>query len=248
MLNKLNYTYNGENSIIHNVNSGIKIIGLLIYILISLLKFNNTLFILKISLVFLLLLLSNISLLKYVKIVWKMKYLLVLMYFILLKFNFEVNDINILLFDIVFLVLYIAMLVYTTTKEELGESVSFVIDRVNILGFNMKGFTSFCTNILACIESFIDGYNEIVIDMELKGKEYVSGNIIDRVVLFKRNIKIFFGNVSLKMKSRKKSMLYRLYDNKVKSKYKYKRRFGIYDYAYLALFISLIIFYVMRVK
>lgn len=248
MLNKLNYTYNGENSIIHSINSGIKIIGLFIYILISLLKFNNTLFIFKISLVFLLLLLSNISLLKYVKIVWKLKYALVLMYFILLKFNFEVNDINILLFDIVFLVLYIAMLVYTTTKEELGDSVSFVIDRVNILGFNMKGITSFWTNMFAWIESFIDGYNEIVIDMELKGKEYVSGNIIDRVVLFKKNIKVFLDNVSLKMKIRKKSMTYRLYDKKVKSKYKYKTRFCIYDYAYLALFISLIIFYVMRVK
>ena len=65
MLNNLDYTYNDEDSIVHRINPLLKFIGLFIYILVCLFKYDNVLFILNLSLVFILILLSNVSILRY---------------------------------------------------------------------------------------------------------------------------------------------------------------------------------------
>lgn len=248
MLNRLDYSYNGESSIIHNINAKIKLLGLFIYIIVCLFKFNKVLFISNISIVFLLLLLSNISLLKYAKIVWKLKYVLVLGYFILLRMGMEVSEINILYFKLVFLILYIAMIVYTTTKEELGGSLSFMIDRINIVGFNMKGISLKITNIFVYFDCLIDSYNEIIIDIELKGKEYVNDSFITGLMLFIKNRKIILNNAKDKMNRRKKDMDYRLYNKRVKSKYKYSKKFNLFDYIYIVAVVLLIVFYIVKVR
>lgn len=248
MLNKNDYTYNGIKSIIHNINSSIKIFGLFIYTLICLLKFNNTLFICNISLVFMLLLLSNISLSKYIKIVWKLKYIIVLFYVILLRFNMEVKDINIVMFQVIFLILYIAMIVYTTTKDDIVDSFSYIVDRINILGFNINIVSSFLDSLIVCKDYFIDSYNDIIIDMELKGTDYVNNNIISKVKILFKNIKLFFCDVCDKIKNRKKNMYYRMYDKSKIKIYRYKSKLSIYDYIYVLLFLVLIIYYVVEVR
>ncbi|HIS17869.1 MAG TPA: hypothetical protein IAC02_04590, partial [Candidatus Coprovivens excrementavium] len=65
MLNKYDYLYNGEESLLILINPVIKLFGLFIYILLILLKFDRLLFIINIGLVFLLILLSNVKLTKY---------------------------------------------------------------------------------------------------------------------------------------------------------------------------------------
>ena len=65
MLNSFDYSYYSEDSIVHRLNPVVKIVGLIIYVLISLLKFNQILFIISTCFVFLLLLLSNIRMTKY---------------------------------------------------------------------------------------------------------------------------------------------------------------------------------------
>lgn len=248
MLNKLNYSYNEENSIIHRINSIVKILGLIIYIIVCLLKYNNMLFICSISLVFLLLLLSNISIIKYIKVIWKLKYILILLYVILLRSNIDILDINVLMFKLVFLILYIVMVFYTTTKEDIGIGITSIIDMINIFGFNMKRVTLFVTNIMVYLDYLIDSYNELVIDMELKGKEYISKSIIGRIHIMINNYKKVLNSLIEKIKYRKKDMNYRLYNNKIRSKYKYRTRLAYYDYIYILLFISLIICYCLRVK
>ena len=52
MLNRLDYSYNGEESIVHRLNPVVKIFGLIVYVLICLLKFNYLLFIVSIVSVF----------------------------------------------------------------------------------------------------------------------------------------------------------------------------------------------------
>lgn len=248
MLNKLDYSYNNEESIIHRLNPVVKIFGLFVYVLICLLKFNNILFILNISIVFSLLLLSNIKILKYLKVIWKLKYILIIMYAYMYHKEMAFVDMNILIFKFIFFVLYGVMLVYTTTKEDLGKGGAISINVFNIIGISLRKISSFITNIFAYLLIWIDTYNEVIISLEIKGNIYTHSNLIDRIKLFFANIKLVFDKCHNKMKSRTNDMKYKLYNGSVKSQYKYRKKLCIFDFLFIILNIGMIIFYILKVR
>ena len=248
MLNKLDYSYNNEKSIIHRLNPVVKMFGLCVYVLICLLKFNNVLFIVNISIVFALLLLSNIRILKYLKVVWKLKYILIIMFAYMFHKEMSFIDMNIIVFKFIFFILYCVMLVYTTTKEDLGKGGAISINGFNIIGISLRKIASFITNIFAYLLIWIDTYNEVFTNLEIKGNVYTHTNLIERIKLFFSNIKLLFEKCKNKMKSRKSDMKYRLYKGNVKSKYKYRRKLCIFDYLFIILNIGMVIFYILKVR
>ncbi len=248
MLNRLDYSYNNEESIIHRLNPVIKMFGLFIYVLICLLKFNNILFIVNISIVFMMLLLSNIKIIKYFKVVWKLKYILIIMYAFMYHKEMSFIDMNVIAFKFVFFMLYGVMLVYTTTKEDLGKGGANAINMFNIIGISLRKISSFITNIFAFFLIWIDTYNEVFTNLEIKGHVYTHSNVIDRLKLFLKNIKLVFKKCKSKMKSRINDMKYKLYRGNVKSKYKYRRKLCIFDYLFIILNIGMIVFYILKVR
>lgn len=248
MLNNLDYTYNDEDSIIHRINPLLKFIGLFIYILVCLFKYDNVLFILNISLVFMLILLSNISIIKYLKVVWKLKYLIIVLYFMLYHYGLEIIDINIIVFKLIFLILYIVMIIYTTTKEDIGKGLAKGLNIFNIIGINIKKISSFITNIIAFIIDYIDTMKEVINSGENKGIMYSHSNILNKIKLVFINLKRVYKDCKNKMRLRKSDMKYKLYDGNIISKYKYRTKLVIFDYAYILLNISLIIYYVLKVR
>lgn len=161
MLNKFSYSYIYEESIIHRINSVVKIFGLFIYILLSLLKFNNFLFICNISFVFLLILLSNINIFMYLNVLWKLKYIIILMYAFMYHKSMAFLDMNIIVFKFMFFILYLSIVVFTTSREDISKGFSVVVDRINIIGINFKSITSFFTNILVFKDYFFESYDEL---------------------------------------------------------------------------------------
>ena len=248
MLNNLDYTYNDEDSIIHRINPLLKFIGLFIYILVCLFKYDNILFILNISLVFVLILLSNVSILRYLKVVWKLKYLIIILYFMLYHYGLEIIDINVIVFKLVFLVLYIALIVYTTTKEDIGRGLSKGLNIFNIIGINLKKISSFITNIITFIISYIDTMKEVINSGENKGIDYSHSNILSKFKLVLVNLKRVYKDCKNKMRLRKSDMKYKLYNGNIISKYKYRTKLAIFDFAYIFMNIGLIIYYVLKVR
>lgn len=248
MLNKLDYSYNCEESIIHRINPVVKLFGLFIYVILCLLKFDNVLFICNIGLVFLVLLLSNINILKYLKIIWKLKYIIIIMYAFMYHKQMAFIDMNIIVFKFVFLVLYIGVIIYTTTKEDIGKGTSIVVNRVNIIGISVKSISNFFTNILVFIDNLCDSYNESFVNEGIRGKVYSNSNIIYVFKYLIDNYKIIFSKTKEKMKKRKEEMKYRLYNKDVKSKYKYRNKLFIFDYLYVILNVVMIVYYILKVR
>ena len=248
MFNNLDYTYNDENSIIHRINPLIKFIGLFIYILVCLFKYDNILFILNLSLVFILILLSNISFLRYLKIVWKLKYIIIIIYFMLYHYGMELIDINIIVFKLIFLILYIALIIYTTTKEDIGRGLARIINIFNLIGINIKKISSFITNIITFIIIYIDTMKEVINSGENKGIVYSHSNILNKIKLVFINLKRVYKDCKNKMRLRKSDMKYKLYNGNIISKYKYRTKLAIFDYAYILMNIGLIIYYVLKVR
>ena len=136
MLNKYDYSFNYEDSFIHRMNPLIKIFSLFVYILVWLFKFNNYLFIFSLSYVFLLILISNVKLRKYIKVLWKFKYIFIIIGFYMYSKNMDIMDSSIIMLRIVFLILHIFMIMFTTTKSQMVRTIGWLIDRINIIGIN----------------------------------------------------------------------------------------------------------------
>ncbi len=248
MLNRLDYSYNGENSIIDRLNPVVKIFGLFIYCLISLLKFNNLLFIVNISLVFMFILLSNVKITRYLKIVWELKYIIIIMYTFMYSKNMAFFDMNVIVFKWIFFVLYIFLIIYTTTKEDLGKGSAKILNIINIIGISIRKIANLITNILVFIELLIQTYIDILTNYEVKGKVYSHSNIIDKCKLVFSNTRLVFKKTKEKMKTRNSDKRYKLYNGNVKSKYKYRNKLCIFDYIFIIFNVGMIIFYILKVR
>ena len=248
MLNRLDYSYNGEESIVHRLSPVVKILGLIVYVLICLLNKEYLLFAISTGFVFMLLLLSNIKIIKYLKIVGKLLLKLIAMYIIMRSKDIALFDMCIVMCKFVFSILYIMMIVYTTTKNDLGIGSARILDIFNLIGISFKKISSFFTSIFVYPGVFIDTYIAVFTNLEIKGKDYTYSNVTDRVELLVKNIKIVFKKTNDKMKSRKVNMKYRLYKSNVKSQYKYRNKLCIFDYIFIIVNIGMLVFYIVKVR
>lgn len=248
MLNKYDYSFNYEDSFIHRMNPLIKIFSLFVYILVWLFKFNNYLFIFSLSYVFLLILISNVKLRKYIKVLWKFKYIFIIIGFYMYSKNMSIMDSSIIMLRIVFLILHIFMIMFTTTKSQMVRTIGWLIDRINIIGINKKKIYNLVDNIYTFIFKFISLFNDTIVYREMNGTEYVHGNIISKGKIVVSNIKHVFNSTKSKVKDNKEVKKYRLYDERVVSKYRYVNKLCIVDYLVLIINVGMVIFYVMKVR
>lgn len=248
MLNKYDYSFNYEDSFIHRMNPLIKIFSLFVYILVWLFKFNNYLFIFSLSYVFLLILISNVKLRKYIKVLWKFKYIFIIIGFYMYSKNMSIMDSSIIMLRIVFLILHIFMIMFTTTKSQMVRTIGWLIDRINIIGINKKKIYNLVDNIYTFIFKFISLFNDTIVYREMNGTEYVHGNIISKGKIVVSNIKNVFNSTKSKVKDNKEVKKYRLYDERVVSKYRYVNKLCIVDYLVLIINVGMVIFYVMKVR
>ena len=82
----------------------------------------------------------------------------------------------------------------------------------------------------------------------MNGNEYVHGNIISKGKIVISIIKNVFNNTKSKVKDNKEVKKYRLYDERVVSKYRYVNKLCIVDYLVLIINVGMVIFYVMKVR
>lgn len=248
MLNKYDYSFNYEDSFIHRMNPLIKIFSLFVYILVWLFKFNNYLFIFSLSYVFLLILISNVKLRKYIKVLWKFKYIFIIIGFYMYSKNMDIMDSSIIMLRIVFLILHIFMIMFTTTKSQMVRTIGWLIDRINIIGINKKKIYNLVDNIYTFIFKFISLFNDTIIYREMNGTEYVHGNVLSKGKIVVSNIKNVFNSTKSKVKDNKVIKKYRLFDERVVSKYRYVNKLCLIDYLVLIINVGIVIFYVMKVR
>lgn len=248
MLDMLDYSYNWEKSIIHRINPIIKIVGLLFYVLVCMFKFNNTLFIINISFVFLLMLLSNVSLFRYLKKIWNLKYILIILYFLLFRFGMRMGTVNTLILEVIFFIFFLNVIVFTTSKEDIGKGLAYILNIFNLIGISIKKIAAFITNIISFFRYFLGSYNNELIRSDINGVTYSSGSFIDRKLIFIKNIKSIYNNSVIKVKNRKENMKNKFLNFHTKIKYNYWNKMVVYDFIFLLCDFGMLLFYVFKVR
>jgi len=247
MLNKLDYSYNNENSLIHKINPSIKILGLCFYVLFCLLKYNNYLFICNIALVFSLILFSNVDLKRYLKVIIRWLFVLIFLYVFLYSREMVIRDINIIIFKILFFLLYFKCLLFTTTREEFGKGGSVLLNLFNLIGLSLRRIAIKISNIFSFVGFFIDTWRDYYISISVKGG-CADLSIFDKVVAFFREFKNIWKVSREKSKQRNKDLLNKLYDKHLQSAYKYRYKLKWYDYLFVIIYIAMLVFYIWKVR
>lgn len=239
MLNKYDFCYNHENSLVHRLNPYVKLCGFLIYIVLCFLRFNFYIFAFNVMLVFFLIMFSKVKIIRYLNSLWRIKYFLVIIIFVL---RFMKVNIIISITELLFGFLYWKLIVFTTTKKLLSESLGSVIT----LGIGKKKVILLLDKIFYYKECFINNFNQYVSYMDIKGNDYGFLLVYQKFVYILLNIKIIVRRTNKDVKLYEKSRKMFFIDDKIFIRNKAK--FCWFDYVLLFIYFMLIIFYVLKVR
>ena len=248
MLNKECSNYYEGSSFVHKLHPSIKIFGLFCYALLCLLKFDNYLFIANVALVFILMLFSNVPLKLYLKSIWRIKFTLIVIYFVLYRLGMSVFDINVLYFKIIFLIFYFDVLKYTTTRMDLAKGSVNLFHIFNFINYNIRRLVIKICNTLYFFGAFPFVSKKYLNSLDVKGGMYSQSNILVRINLFLDNFKEIVKLTKKTVKERKSYLTKRMYNNKRKVSYKYMYRCKLFDYIFVIMYLGLITFYILKVR
>ena len=243
MLDKYNHCYNYEESIIHNMNPIIKIISFIVYILILLFKFNNILFICNISLVLGYILFSNISIFKYLKIIWNIKYILIVIYVVMYSKGYSYMNINYILLYVVFSILFIYVIIFSTTKEDLSNSLGSIFN----IGIYKEKVKYFFYKLICFKEIFIINLNKRIDNIEYNGFDIRYRSFIVRWGLVLSNFKDIYYDSKRDLYKRNKYILLKGF-NGYNKRNKYSKKISLIDGIVIIYDVFLIIYYILVVR
>ena len=245
MLNKDLYLFNSNNSLLSKINPLVKFCGLFIYILVSLFKYNNYLFIFNISLVFLYMLLSNVSIKLYFKRILKYIPFFIILYFVLLSNNVPISNIIIISFKIIFLFMYIYVIFYTTSSDDLIYAISHFLSFFNVFGIYYYRIEYVVRRFVLSIYYFFDSQNKIISSLNAKGIDTIHVNLIKRFYLFIKYFSYIKNDVKDMVQLNIREMDKKLYYNK---RSKYNMKLAFLDFVFLFINIGMIVYYGVIVR
>ncbi len=248
MLDRYLVTYNHEESVTHNINPLNKIIIFILYIIACFFPYNPVIFISMLVSVFILMILSNITILKYLQVLWFYRYIFLIIYFFFYATGMEILYVNVLLFKIIFGVLFWYVLLFTIKKEDLAKSLGFIFNIFNFIGLSFNKISNFFSNIINFILIFIDQTNNLFEINAIKGNDIYFKTIIGKIKFFFKNYKTIYSNTKKINNDRKDSLKYRLYDVDSKKIYKYRSKLNVFDYLLIIVYVFIYVYYIVKVR
>ena len=248
MLDKYLISYNHEESVTHNINPLNKIIIFILYIIACFFPYNSVIIISLLVSVFILMILSNIPLIKYLQVLWFYRYIFLVIYFFFYATGMEFFNLNVLIFKIVFGVLFWYILLFTIKKDDLAKSFGFVFNIFNVIGISFNKISNFFSNIFNFILIFIDQTNNLFEINAIKGNDIYFVTIIGKIKFFFRNFKTIYNNSKVINKNRRDGLKYRLYDAESKKMYKYRSKLNVFDYLLIIVYVFIYVYYIVKVR
>lgn len=247
MLNKYDYAYNHEISIIHRINPLIKLWCFVLFFISCFLKYNNIVFFSTIISIFMMLIFSNIKLNKYLKVIWVNKYIFIFIYFLLRFLNVDSFDINVILFKLMFGILFVYLIIYTTSKEKLAKCLASFVDQFNFIRLSKKKLIAFFSNIINFVLLLGKEVNLLFESNSLKGNDLYFLSIIQKIKYLCKSFKLIYNNAKIKNIKRKDSMKYRFFDVALPFEYKYRNKLNVIDFILLGFYIFIFVYYIVKV-
>lgn len=235
--------YIKKNSLIDKMNTTSKLISLILFLTISSISYNLYIHTLLLFLTLILIFLSKISLLEYLKSIKYIIYLLVGIFIINVLLKEEMIYIVVNIIRIIELVLYTSIITLTTSESELIYGLNNILKPLNIFKISTNKIAFVLSLSIKFIPLVIDQLNKIVKSLSSKGIEFKKTTIKNKFLILK-SIIIPIINLSLKKADElAESMEVRLYDvNEKRTNYNYNK------WTYMDTIVQIILIFVLIIK
>ena len=232
LMNKIDRYYE-TNSVIHKMNSFIKIICFLLFV-IAIISNDLMVNILFIILLILLILFSKIPLSIYLEPILRVNWvlLILLIFNIIIGVSFYLN--LIIIIKIILIIGYLLLINLTTSQSEIIYSLEILLTPLKIFKLPVNRIALFLSFCLRFIPMILNQYNEVL-------RSYKSRNSNFKISVYFKSIIMTFTKTFDKIKQIRKKMKLRLFDiNKRRTNYRFNK-IKIFDIIILFIHIILLI-------
>ena len=210
-------SYYPVNSKIHRINPIIKILCLILVIVSIILTSEIKLVIFMLFLTFVLMYYSKVPLRYYLDIIYGMRYIYLLLLLYLGIKGFYLEETLMLYFKVSIVMLYLSMILYTTSSKELKYGLEKIINPFNLLKINFSPFINSLVNIITFFPTFFITEKEVLISSSSRGLDYIHADILSRIYVVFVNLKNTFRVTFEKLEKEKLNAFLRGYST---SKYR----------------------------
>ena len=227
------------NSKIHRLNPIVKLLNFILMILILLLTNNQQIHIFLLIFVFVMILLSYVPIKYYFNTFYSLRYIYIFIAFICYFMGLDLNSYLIYTSKLVIFVLYLNVIVFTTSVSETIYSIEKFLNLFNFLNLKVVKLAVKINNLLRYYPLYLETKNKILLSSSMRG---VNIGFFD----IKRKIKLHKKVKKLTKVRNEETFLYselRLYDiNKHRTNFR-TNKVGFYDILFLVFHLVLLYIY-----
>lgn len=228
------------------INPCLKLISCVIVLLSLFFPFEKILYIYECTILFMVLLFSDIKIKEMLIFVYKMFFIIILtLIFINIYYEETYRILYFIRFSLIYLYFYV--IIKSFSIYEFSKASSKVIDFFNFLSINIKKLRQNIYLSIKYIFVWYDYYKEYSLIESMKGIDYFHKGDIYKILFLFKNFKNIKKDSKKRIKEIKKDFKYRNY-NYLQDAYKYSWRLKKYDYLFCILHINIIFLYVWRVR
>ena len=201
------------NSCYHTLNPLIKILCFIMFGVITVIQ-NDIVFLGIISILLIcLILMSDVDLSLFLSELNKLKFLFLVVFIFnfIIKMNL-ISNLTVTL-KILLLVFYYSLIIFTTNFDSLNYVFNVILRPFKFLGNVVNKVSIFVTSIFMYIPNLILNKNDILESLSLRGLDYKSGNIVDKLKILGILLKCTFRYTFINSKNKKQALDIRVTNN-----------------------------------
>lgn len=193
MLNNITIgSYYETDSLIHKMNSFIKIINTIIFVILTFLTYDFKINLLILFLATLFILFSKVPIKLYLKNIYKIKWFLLFIFIINFIFEKNIYISFILCFRVIIVLLYTMILLYTTKQFQIIEGLQILFKPLKIFKLPVNKMAYTIALALYFIPALLEQYEKVTKSQNNKGVYYKNLKLKDKISVLSSTITSMF--------------------------------------------------------
>lgn len=247
MSNNYNGNYQVGTSPLHNLNPTVKMVMLFMFVLICLFKYNYYLLIGILLITAINIFLSAIHIKYYINVIFKFIFFLMLEAVVLYRYHIAIQSITIINVKVVALVLYLLMILYTTSSDHLGRAIARIISIFDFGGNNKKKIEKKMVGIFKKIYYKANTKKNLLISQMISSSIRKDDSKVTTIISIFKNRKKIKEETKQSFSEYEIEGKYKL-DGWKNNSYQYHKKIFIFEILYFMVHFSLIIYYILKVR
>lgn len=211
MLNNNYFQYYPIKSPIHNLNSTAKII-IFILSFISLFMYQKMFLVVLLAITGIQLLLSNVPIKYYFKIIYIFRYLFIIIVLICAALNIELTTLLLLIIKIIVLIEMIMLITYTTSPIEIANGIENILKPFNILFIKTGKLTLKIMLTIKSIPIMLATTDKVINSQASRGFDYYYKTIIGKIIIMLKSFPSIINITKIQVGLVKQNMLLKIYN------------------------------------